>query len=140
MDYNKEYLVKILGAFVQEKEAPVPEKEINWETIFALGQIHSVTGIIYYMVKNLGQDHKPPEVIMRTMKEIYMRNIYKDVQVSYELDILNQEFAKEKIPHVFVKGYILKHYYPVPELRTMGDVDFLIKKEDREKTKDTLVN
>jgi len=37
------------------------------------------------------------------------------------------------IPYVILKGQVSASYYPNPMLRSMGDVDILIHKEDREK-------
>ena len=36
------------------------------------------------------------------------------------------------------KGYELRELYPVPELRTMGDVDVLVRDEDLERTAEVL--
>lgn len=41
------------------------------------------------------------------------------------IECLNQK----KIFHVLMKGWVLKRYYPILELRTMGDIDFLIREE-----------
>lgn len=45
---------------------------------------------------------------------------------------------EEKIPYAFFKGYELRELYPVPELRTMGDVDVLVRDEDLERTAEVL--
>lgn len=37
------------------------------------------------------------------------------------------------IDHLLFKGYIVKDLYTVPELRTFGDIDFVIRLEDRAK-------
>ncbi len=36
----------------------------------------------------------------------------------------------EKIPFVTIKGYASAHYYPLPEKRTMGDVDLYVDPDD----------
>ena len=38
------------------------------------------------------------------------------------------------IDHLPVKGWYLRHLYEVPELRTFGDIDILIRREDRAQT------
>ena len=53
---------------------------------------------------------------------------------------VEERLRQNKIIHVLMKGYILKQCYPIPELRTMGDVDFLIRKEDRYRTHQELLN
>ena len=50
-----------------------------------------------------------------------------DSMISEVLD----QFESFRIPYAILKGYRLKQDYPVPEFRTMGDVDFLIKEEHR---------
>ena len=36
---------------------------------------------------------------------------------------------ENEIDHIFVKGIIIKDYYPVPELRTSGDIDVIVRKD-----------
>ena len=52
---------------------------------------------------------------------------------------VEEHLRQNKIIHVLMKGYILKQCYPIPELRTMGDVDFLIREEDRYRTHQELL-
>lgn len=46
---------------------------------------------------------------------------------------LSQQLTAHGIAHMPVKGYYLRQLYPVPELRTFGDIDILIHPEDRRK-------
>ena len=41
---------------------------------------------------------------------------------------------REHIDHIMLKGYVLRDCYPIPELRTYGDVDLVIRPEDRKRT------
>lgn len=47
-------------------------------------------------------------------------------------------YASAQCPYITFKGAILREYYPVPESRAMGDIDVLIKAEDRDKIKNCL--
>ncbi len=49
-------------------------------------------------------------------------------------DALSVALSAQGIAHMPVKGYYLRNLYPVPELRTSGDIDILIHAEDRQKT------
>ena len=44
------------------------------------------------------------------------------------------------IDHLPVKGWYLRHLYEVPELRTFGDIDILIRREDRTKAHQLMVD
>ena len=44
---------------------------------------------------------------------------------------LSETLSGAGIDHLPVKGWYLRHLYEVPELRTFGDIDILIRREDR---------
>ena len=46
---------------------------------------------------------------------------------------LSERLSEEGVAHMPVKGYYLRELYPEPELRTFGDIDVLIRTDDREK-------
>ncbi len=64
----------------------------------------------------------------------YYGIISNNVRVIEEHKALHKLLCKNNIPYVFLKGCASARYYPEPLLRTMGDVDFLVKEEDLEKT------
>ena len=47
--------------------------------------------------------------------------------------------TENSIPYVLLKGAASAHYYPLPDKRASGDVDFIVKPEDVEKTKELLL-
>ena len=54
------------------------------------------------------------------------------------MESLELALEKAEIPHIFFKGWELRNYYPVPEVRMMSDVDFLIRERDRKKACEAL--
>lgn len=44
------------------------------------------------------------------------------------------------IPYYTVKGISVAQYYPVPQLRTMGDCDLIVHESDKEKAKEILLS
>ncbi|MCI6738137.1 MAG: nucleotidyltransferase family protein, partial [Intestinibacter sp.] len=57
---------------------------------------------------------------------------------NYAEKLINN-FKKEKLDHIIIKGYVLKDYYPSPEYRSMSDIDILIKPDDREKSHEIML-
>lgn len=45
---------------------------------------------------------------------------------------LSRALTDAGIDHLPVKGWYLRHLYEIPELRTFGDIDILIRREDRQ--------
>lgn len=52
--------------------------------------------------------------------------------------LIHQLLESAGIPYTTLKGMATQSYYPDPEMRTLGDVDFLIRKEDADRC-DTLL-
>lgn len=52
---------------------------------------------------------------------------------------LNNLLVSNGIPYVIIKGCASAGYYPEPQYRTMGDVDFLVHYDDVEKVKNILL-
>ena len=55
------------------------------------------------------------------------------VRVMHAQDQLLQLLEENRIPCVILKGAAAAMYYPHPSLRSMGDVDFLVKRTDVER-------
>ncbi len=55
-------------------------------------------------------------------------------------DNLSALFTKHGIAHMPVKGYYLRELYPMPELRTFGDIDVLIHSEDRARAHELMLS
>lgn len=139
MDVNKQYFIKLLSGFVN-KEKVHEENDIDWLEVYKLARIHNVTGIIYLMVKNQKYSNEKYNIIVQNLNKDFAATMMISAEYEHQMDILIQKFKELQVPHVFLKGYFIKNYYPVKDMRTMGDIDILIKQEDREKTDKILKN
>ena len=61
-----------------------------------------------------------------------------NMAISYEHTELHDLLTENGIPYVILKGAASASYYPTPILRTMGDVDFLVKEQDLKRTGELL--
>lgn len=64
----------------------------------------------------------------------YFNIIANNVKITEEHKALHRLLFQNNIPYVFLKGCVSARYYPDPLLRTMGDVDVLVKDQDIDKT------
>ena len=129
MEKESEYLFHLLGAYVRG-EAPGSAAGMELEKLRHLARIHSVMGVFGYMAMKY---RLFPEMVPAFRREC-MATISTFGQRAGRAEQLLAELTRRGIDHVLMKGYILKDYYPVPELRTFGDIDMVIRREDREKT------
>ena len=105
----------------------------DWSTLLQEAIDQTVVGLAVPAVKKNAEDHDVPNLDQWTsMGDQLVAYFVCCFQAQRELVKL---FEQEGIPLVIVKGYAAAVNYPVPKLRTMGDVDFLVPKDRFEDAK-----
>lgn len=114
-------------------------KQVDWKAVYAVSVKHNIGGMIYVAMKKLPKEQRPEEAIQKELQIHFYASVSQseeqDARMLQVIECLNGK----KIFHVLMKGWVLKQYYPIPELRTMGDIDFLIREEDRKRTHEALL-
>lgn len=124
------YLLKVLKGFVLGEN---PGSFYgDWQKLVKLANIHSVTGILGFSVMNYPDESNAQ--VVDFMRKQCLQTIALFSQRSANMKELIRQMNDRGIDHLLFKGYIVKDYYPVPELRTFGDIDFLIHSKDRQKS------
>lgn len=134
MEQESIYLLKVLKSFVLS-EAPGAFQG-DWGRLIQLAEIHSVTGILGYVVMNYPDASN--QQVAPMMRRTCMQTIAVQAVRAESMNRLIEKMAEKGIDHLLIKGFVLKDYYQVPELRTYCDIDFLIRPADRKKS-DTLM-
>lgn len=134
MNAESTYLLHLLRCFVQ-REKPKPF-DGDWKKLIELSDIHSVAGIVGYLVMETPE--LCPQPVQTRLKKACLSTIAIQTRRAAAMERLIEKMNEQKLDHLLFKGYIVKDYYRLPELRTYGDIDFLIRKEDR-RTSDALM-
>ncbi len=121
----------VLRAFVGNGVPEAVSSE-EWPKLWELARINNTMGILcsVYM-------HHPqliPDEIRPSLRKLCFSEIGLYTQRAELMRNLAEKFSKNGIDCLYFKGFVVRNYYPVPELRTFGDVDFVIRKEDRQKS------
>lgn len=95
-------------------------QNIDYERLYKFAKTHSVVNIICYALKQL--DKLPPEYAAPFERELKLGRAREATQ-EIEMQELKQELEKRGIKHMVLKGSVMKHLYPRPDLRSMCDVD-----------------
>lgn len=130
METEYKYLLRLLGAFLRE-EAPESCETVDWQKLLQLSQVHGVAGILGYMGKKYPICGDPQ--IRSQMRSLCLSTIAMFAQRNAAADALAAELEKAGIDHILMKGYVLREFYPVPDLRSFNDIDMVIRPEDRER-------
>lgn len=137
MEHESEYLRHLLGAYIRQEE-PRGGADIDWVKLVELSQIHCVTGIVGYMTMMYPICPDPQ------LKEGLRKNCMGSIAVYSRRGVLAESFSQlleeNEIDHIVMKGFVLRQYYPVPELRSFGDIDLVIRPEDRQKCHELMLS
>lgn len=104
---------------------------IDWEGLLKYGRKSQIIPLLYYGLKNL--EVEIPQEVQFQMEMIVFKNVSIDCKQRYWISKIAEEFEKNGIDHMLLKGTLLKNIYPKPEMRPMGDADILIRIEQYEK-------
>lgn len=135
MDRESEYLLHLLGAFLRQ-EAPEAPGDVDWGRLTQLSKIHCVTGILGYMA--MSWSICPDDRLKAALRSACLNTISIFNRRGALADKLLGQLTGAGIDHIAMKGYVLRDYYPVPELRTYGDIDLVIRPEDRKRCDDLM--
>lgn len=130
MDREYEYLLHLMGAYLWE-EAPEIDRDVSWEKLQRLAQIHNLTGVLNYVAMTYPICPDPQKRAMH--RRLCMSTIVGFSTRGALAEEFSQTLSDHGIDHIMMKGFVLKEFFPVPELRTYGDIDLVIRKEDRAK-------
>ena len=134
---NGEYLIRLLANVVAGKPLPEPDDNIDLLKVYEIAEKHSVQTTAYYGIKKL-QCAIPSEILSK-WEEAHLRGLSVSIRFKAELNNVCDVFTKEKLVHMPLKGSIIKDMYPSTDMRSMSDMDILIKREDEKKVHDILI-
>ena len=101
-------------------------------------QMQNLLPVLAYMNKKhrLFSDENTNAVLNRQLRQtIFLHN-----QRYSAFEELSKTLSENGIDHLPVKGWYLRHLYEVPELRTFGDIDVLIRRKDRQRVHALMVS
>ena len=106
-----------------------PQPGIDWEKV-AEESIYQATLLTAF--SHCDQLEMPAELRQKIKKqsEEYIKANLLNFQWHGQVHQMMEEL---KVPYCILKGVASAAYYPEPLLRQMGDIDFLVRKEDLEK-------
>lgn len=130
---SQQALLEILSCAVRGEKFKT-NKELNWQNIFEESKLQSVALQVFDTIDSTADFDKNEWALysfgsLRSNFEIHNQHAY-----------LHNLMTKNNIDYVVLKGSASAFYYPNPKLRTMGDVDFLIKESEIEKASKALID
>ena len=121
---EQDLFIKVLSDFINQNGKNEIPQSIDIASLAAYAKKHEVKAILYYQADL-------PEFLPS-----YAMTIYSNIN---RVDMLQELVSAINISYFVLKGGVVSEFYPVPMLRTMGDTDFVVHTEDREKVHEILL-
>ncbi len=113
-----------LIAFVIDGVEPDFEKisDIDHDLLYSFSKSHSVDNIVGVALEKLNM---MPAQYEQAYRKAYKISLAREATQELETQDIAEEFERRGIKYMLLKGSVMKHLYPSPELRSMCDVDIL---------------
>ncbi|MCR5485007.1 MAG: nucleotidyltransferase family protein [Clostridiales bacterium] len=129
---EQKYLIDLLKAAINGGQAAACPNDIDFDHLTKYAEEHGVEGTAYMGLLN---SEGVPEAVLDVFAEKYKKGIVREyLQHSEGVRIFSQ-LEKNGVDFIMLKGWIMKKLYPQPAMRSMCDIDILIKKKDSETVK-----
>lgn len=141
MSENEEVLLYLLSTAIREEKVESSKlKNIDWQGVLEQAKEQNIYSIIYTVIKSLDDNYRPEEnIVNEWKKQTILAGITQQRNIN-QMGLVFENFNKKNIPVIALKGLVLREFYPQKELRTMGDADILIHKEDLEEAEKILLD
>ena len=114
---SEEIFISALGDFINKRKSLIDIGHDDETSLINLAKKHNVGGIIYHQIN------------IQELKKNFAATLALNLNREIEAELLFQTLSQfEYFP---IKGECLAPLYPVPQLRTMGDMDIMIREQDR---------
>lgn len=129
---EKAVILLIKSALSGEKQ--IMPTNLDWEKVLKISKRHQIVPLVYYGIVNSGLEFDlKSEFFALTVQATMIEQ-----NQLFALENLKSEFSKNGICYLILKGPVVKSKYPSSEMRTMSDIDILIRPSQYEKIKSVM--
>ena len=133
-DLTQKTVLNLLSSAMFQKPLNVDD-EVDWNLVFKECRAQSVISLAF---SALPKD-KVPEDVFQKWREQVNSGLAANSRICYAHTMLHNLLTNAGITYVILKGCASAEYYPEPLLRTMGDVDFYVRENDKKTVHDLLI-
>lgn len=116
--------------------APSFISEIDWQELLSFAKKQTIIGLFWQGIQRLGDvANKPSEDDVMDWMGEYTKIVRRNTKTDDAVAWLAKFMHSNDIGFFVFKGQTVASYYPTPEIRTSGDVDFYVFKKDWDRAK-----
>ena len=126
---NEGYFLHLIKCALKDEQPEEKPDEVDWNKVFKIGLRQNAANLAWFSIEKL--NNKPEGELFNQWQEVYAKAASKCLKQMMEIDFLADEFTKHGYDIMFLKGSEIRNYFLSPDMRTMTDIDLLVKSEDR---------
>ena len=127
MTNTEKTLITLIKSALSGKKLAIPT-DTDWEKVFKISKRHQIIPLVYYGIVNSGLEF---DLKAQFFNFTVQATMIEENQL-FELQKLKADFCDLNIDFLVLKGPVIKSKYPHSEMRTMSDIDILIKPDQYE--------
>ena len=137
-DFNSAegYFLHLLKCALKDEQPEEKPSEVDWNKVFEIGLRQNAANLAWFSIEKL--NNKPQGELFTVWQEEYAKTASKCLKQMMEIDFLTEEFSNRGYDIMFLKGSKIREYYPSPDMRTMTDIDLLVKSDKREPVREIM--
>ena len=137
MSDEQRYLIYLINCALKSQSAKYPDFDMDWNAFARYVKKQQFEQILYPLFKD--QKPKISPKIWHYLHQRYGHALVRDANQDADLEVICNTLTAADVPHIPLKGSVIKKYYPLPYLRFSGDFDILVKECDMQEAKDALL-
>lgn len=130
MTQEQNILLNVIGSALTGREVTPPDSTCDWQKLVQEAKQQAV-GLMFLDTLTPCQAQIPQETY-QNMCSLGMAIAGSNMRVGFAQSQLVGWMGQNNWSYMILKGESAAAYYPKPELRTLGDVDFLIQPDQRQ--------
>lgn len=129
------YLIKLLCSVIHNEDPEEPPRGLDWDKLYNISMFHDVSNMVFYGVDKLSHGNKPHESVVEKFQKDRNKSLVIEATQHIVVEQVLKVFRDNSIDCMPLKGHLIKHLYPKPNMRSMGDIDILVKDDQIEDVK-----
>ncbi len=130
------YLLYLINCIIKGEEAKLPDAPFDWEYFVLYAREQQFDHIIYPLFKDNVPEMDPK--LWHILHQKYGHVVVRDSKQDFVLDEICMAISEAEIPHIPLKGSVIKELYPLPDIRRSIDFDILVHDSDMQKATEAL--
>ncbi|NQT33968.1 nucleotidyltransferase family protein [bacterium] len=105
--------------------------DTDWEDIIHRSNRHSITPILHKRLEEISDKCEIPTEIIEKIENYYLLNLSRNIRIQHNLGKIIKSFNEAGMEAIVLKGaYLSEAVYEDIAMRTMSDMDVLVKSSD----------